>query len=291
MKKLLLFTLFVITGYARAQAPVIEGDVLLCPWSVGSASITSGGPYETYQWYYKYWFLEDDYVAIEGEEGPSISYDWYVYDQALLKVVVTTSAGETLESNVLQIDSWTWSSLTISNDMGDPANVFYNPDLDVFEVCVGTTFPNTVNSPYTANIQWYKDDEPIEGATSATYEISEEGTYFVKASPGMCPNQPENVSTSMPFVVIIKGDCALGTANPQEGNVALYPNPVNNVLNVKLSQGTDFTGYTVLDITGKSLLKGSLTDSAINVSALAAGPYILKLESEQGQVTKKFIKE
>lgn len=291
MKKLLLLTILLLSGFANAQAPVIEGDIMLCPWTEGTATITSSETYESYQWYYKYWFLPDAYVAIEGANDASFTYDWFTYDQALLKVVVTTAGGETLESNAIQIDSWTWGSMTVMGEMGDPANVFFDPDEQVFMVCDGTTFPNTVNSPYTANIQWYKDDEAIEGATSATYEIHEPGTYYVRASPGVCPDQPQNAATSMPIVVQMKADCNLGTHSPSAVNVALYPNPAASVLNLQFSDSADFSNYTILDITGKTLLKGNLTGNAINVSALAEGPYILKLEGGNQQVTKKFIKK
>lgn len=291
MKKLLLLTILLLTGFARAQAPVIEGDIMMCPWTDGTATITSSETYESYQWYYKYWFLSDDYVAIEGADGPSFTYDWYTYDQALLKVVVTTTGGQTLESNTIQIDSWTWASMTVMGDMGDPTNVFFDDDLQVFMVCEGTTFPNTVNSPYTANIQWYKDDAIIPGATSATYEIHEAGTYYVRASPGICPDQPQNAANSMPIVVEMKADCSMGTHNPAAVNVALYPNPAANVINLQFSNTANFDSFTILDITGKTLLKGNLRDNAINVSMLASGSYILKLEGGSQQVTKKFIKK
>lgn len=280
-----------LTGLCSAQAPVIEGDVMMCPWTNGTATITSTETYDSYQWYYKYWFLSDDYVAIEGATETSFTYDWYTYDQALLKVVVTTSGGETLESNAIQIDSWNWTGMTVMGEMGDPANVFFDPDQEVFMVCEGTTFPNTVNSPYTANIQWFKDDEPIPDATSATYEISASGTYYVRASPGMCPDQPENSATSLPIVVVMKGDCNMGTHTPSAANVALYPNPAASVINLQFSNTADFSNYTVLDITGKTLLSGTLANNAINVSMLAEGPYILKLEGSNQQVTKKFIKK
>ncbi len=290
MKKILLFTLcFAFSSLVKAQAPVIEGDLMLCPYTDGTATIVGGQTYDSYQWYYKYWFLSDDFVAIDGATEASFTYDWMTYDQALLKVEVTIG-GETYESNELQIDSHNWASMTVIGEMGDPANVFFDPDLQVFLLCDGTTFPNTVNSPYTANIQWYKDDEPIPGATSATYEIHEAGTYYVRASPFVCPDQPENVGTSLPIVVEKKTDCTASVKNPEAHKVALYPNPAQNELNLGLSENHDFSSFAIYDITGKILISGEVTAS-INIAALASGTYILKLTGEQVLTTKQFIKE
>jgi hypothetical protein len=291
MKRILLFTFLLAGMGVKAQAPTIAGDTMLCPWTDGTAGIVENTAYDSYQWYFKYWFLEDDFQPIDGADGPSFTYDWYTYDQAVFKVVVT-QGDNTFESNTIQIDSWAWSGMTVIGEMGDPENVFFNPDTQSFELCEGTTYPNTVNSPYTANIQWYKDDVAIDGATSATYEIHEAGTYYVRASPAMCPDQEENVGQSMPIVVTMRADCTMGTKNPAAGIVALYPNPVHDVLTLELLPDSNFSEYVVIDVTGKILLNGKINDfPAINVAALATGTYLLKLNGDGGQATKKFIKQ
>lgn len=286
MKKLLLTAFyFAATFFAAAQAPTIEGDLMLCPYDEGTATVTGGTIYDSYQWYYKYWFLSDDYVAIDGATEAVFVYDWQTYDQALLKVEVTQGS-DTFESNVIQIDSHAWASMTVG---GNTENVVFDSENQVFLLCQGGTFENTVNDPYTANIQWYVNDTPIEGATNATYAITEEGTYYVRASPFMCP-QEANMANSLPIVVAMNPDCVLSVHNPAAENVALYPNPAKSILNLELPQNTLFTNYTVLDITGKTLLTGAIANT-INVTALASGTYILKLEGGNAPAVKKFIKE
>jgi hypothetical protein len=51
--------------------------------------------------------MSDDFVAIEGATESTFTYDWYTYDQALLKVIATLD-GVDYESNIIQIDSWAW---------------------------------------------------------------------------------------------------------------------------------------------------------------------------------------
>src|SRR5690606_6853911 len=113
------------------------GDVMLCPDSNGTASVTSTTVYDTYQWYYKYWFTSDEFQAIDGADSATFTYDWDTYDQALLKVV-TTLDGTTYESNTIQIDSYNWASLFLSYELGE--NVTFDSDTEVFTLCEGTSF-------------------------------------------------------------------------------------------------------------------------------------------------------
>nr|WP_290469455.1 T9SS type A sorting domain-containing protein [Lacinutrix sp. MedPE-SW] len=71
----------------------------------------------------------------------------------------------------------------------------------------------------------------------------------------------------------------------------MYPNPVQgNLLTIENKQNTTYEIYNVL---GKKVLKGNITpsDNKVNVSNLSKGVYILKLQSKNGTVTKKLIKE
>lgn len=376
MKSLLLITCWLsLTFSAFAQAPVIEGDLMLCPYTNGTATITNNEVYESYQWYYKYWFLDDEYEAIEGATASNFTYDWNTYDQALLKVIVTRG-GQTYESNVLQVDSYNWAGLLIEHQFTETVVYQYETG---FYMCEGDTITNTVSSPYTI-VQWYKDGEPIEGATGLTYVISEPGIYRVVAAPAVCPT---STSTSPPIIVnanlncdienitpVIEGDtslcageeatatltngleydeyywqvkladveyyddivggneatftysaedyvtstircvgklnglyyvsnelvitdCTAGVNNPDANAFTLYPNPANTVLNVNMPNGKTAESYKVYDITGKTLLQGSLSDanSVINIESLANGNYLIKVSGQNTQSTKMFIKQ
>nr|MDQ3393262.1 T9SS type A sorting domain-containing protein [Bacteroidota bacterium] len=80
-------------------------------------------------------------------------------------------------------------------------------------------------------------------------------------------------------------------------SLKLYPNPVQNILEVQLeSKNMGITYLTVLDTKGKSLQNFSFTKNentikySLNFENLPAGTYILKVQ-QQGSVSfKKFIK-
>ncbi len=219
-----LFSLFflVFAWTVGAQAPVIEGDIMLCPYTNGTATITNDVEYDTYQWYSKYWFTNDEFVAIDGATEASFTYDWYTYDQSLFKVVVTKD-GQTYESNEIQIDSYNWASLLILNEL--QGNIHFEFDEETLEqkyvMCHGAQLVQTVLEPYVT-AQWYKDGLPIAGATSLTYTITEPGTYYVIAGVEVCPDA---TSTSPEVIVVYSDDCGPDTPSPLviEGDTMLCP--------------------------------------------------------------------
>jgi hypothetical protein len=263
---------------------VISGDILLCPDTNGTANITNNFTYDSYQWYYKYWFTDDGFTAIDGATSSTFTYDWDTYDQALLKVVVTLN-GETFESNQIQIDSWAWAGLVVMNET--EGDVVFDPD-NGFLICDGASIINTIQMPYSV-VQWYKDGEAIDGATSVHFTITEPGTYHAVAAPEFCPN---STSTTLPIVVAMNPDCIAGINDPELANtVTLYPNPTNGILNIILPQNSILQDYSIFDISGKKLLNGKidLSGTIINVESLSSGTYFVKLSGPQVQATKMLI--
>ena len=76
-----------------------------------------------------------------------------------------------------------------------------------------------------------------------------------------------------------------------DNNIVIYPNPVTDQLNVKLS--AVFDQLEITNLLGQVLYTANINDSefTISVSNYNAGLYFIRLTSEQGTVTKKFFKE
>lgn len=71
-------------------------------------------------------------------------------------------------------------------------------------------------------------------------------------------------------------------------NFTIYPNPVKDVLYIN----TEITSnFTLFDITGKSILKGTIQNgiNTIPVSKLYSGIYFLKIATEKNNFTKKIV--
>ena len=73
--------------------------------------------------------------------------------------------------------------------------------------------------------------------------------------------------------------------------LSLYPNPVKNQLTVDLlnNQNEEIGTYQIIDINGRIILRGSLSNglNQVNVEDLSKGIYILNA----GSLNKKFVKE
>jgi hypothetical protein len=281
--KLLMLLIFIGTYNGFSQTPTIQGDLLLCPNTNGTAFITTDQVYDSYTWYFKYWFVEDPFEAIPGAEDPSFTYDWNTYDQALLKVVVTLD-GNTYESNTIQIDSYAW--LPITTGFENVPNVSIGDNGDVL-LCEGTGFVLNVYNPYTI-VQWYKDGQPIPGADEMQLHINEPGSYYAVAAPAFCPLSS---ATSLPTVVLIDTNCELGIDDPDANRkLSLYPNPVRDVLHFSGSQKPE--AVAIYNMAGQAVFTGKLSGAqTMSVSSLPSGIYIVKAISNGTSVISKFVKE
>ncbi len=74
-------------------------------------------------------------------------------------------------------------------------------------------------------------------------------------------------------------------------NLIIYPNPTKDVLNISTIDALQNAFYTVFDVNGRRVLNASLTDTAIDVSALQSGHYILRIVSGQSIKSQKFVKQ
>lgn len=284
--KLLFIALLANLFFVNAQeAPVIDGDLLMCPWTDGTATVTNGETYATYQWYYKYWFLSGDFEAIAGATSETFVYDWYTYDQALFKLIVTKN-GQTYESNTIQVDSYAWVSLSVIQEYSE--NVVFDPDSLSYLMCDGDTIVNTVTSPYSI-VQWYKDGEAIEGATSTSYTITEPGSYYVVAAPDFCPN---STSTSMSIDVTANPDCSLSTDTPELSSLSIKTNPVKNVLSLNNGGHITIDNASIYTMSGQKIGNFEVINNQdISVENLATGMYILQITADNTVANLKFVKQ
>jgi hypothetical protein len=100
------------------------------------------------------------------------------------------------------------------------------------------------------------------------------------------------------FVILGAGNLKLHKYNPitvvnpvpiQDGDVKVFPNPANNLLFINgLNQNANVAIY---DMTGKLIYNSELCNSQIDVSNFQSGVYMMKIETANGIVTKKFVKQ
>lgn len=72
------------------------------------------------------------------------------------------------------------------------------------------------------------------------------------------------------------------------GNTEIYPNPVVDYLTIK--SDSKVNKVEIFDMSGRNV-NANLNDDQVNVTDLAAGNYLINIETKQGTVSKKFIKK
>jgi len=99
-------------------------------------------------------------------------------------------------------------------------------------------------------------------------------------------------TTTEPTDKLTDDECngTVGIAGVENTNVKTYPNPVKNELQIE-SDDLKINQVKIVDLSGKTIYQFNGLRNQINVSALPKGIYFVKLETDKGIITKKFMKE
>lgn len=74
-------------------------------------------------------------------------------------------------------------------------------------------------------------------------------------------------------------------------DLKLKNNPVEDVLRVIVSDFVEIKSLTVLDVSGRIILKTDTVEPSLNVSQLQSGLFLVSVSTNKGLFTKKFIKK
>jgi hypothetical protein len=149
------------------------------------------------------------------------------------------------------------------------ASMFINPALDSTEPASPTLTNNTGTSAAPAQI--------------ASIAIRQGGN----ATTGTGNIEFDNVRVANNWAYVTTG--TLGVKQNSIAGLSLFPNPVTNgTLNIN-SDANAVRTVTIFDILGKQVIKTTTSNSSINVSALNAGVYMVKVVEEGNTATRKLI--
>ncbi|WP_295840808.1 thiol protease/hemagglutinin PrtT [uncultured Apibacter sp.] len=73
--------------------------------------------------------------------------------------------------------------------------------------------------------------------------------------------------------------------------ISIYPNPVQDVLHLKTQSDLKVKSIIIYDFSGKEVINESLSSNEINVSDLKSGPYVIKIQTSNGDKKYRFIKK
>ena len=134
-------------------------------------------------------------------------------------------------------------------------------------------FSNGVIDKYNLNI-------PLtESFQTEAVTYSDDFNYYISAE--------KNVLGSAALYSLVSTTLGVEDVNLVQNEI--YPNPAVESLNIE-SKG-DLVKVEIYDYLGKKVFEDSSVSKNIDISELSKGVYILKLHSESGTTSRKFIKE
>jgi PKD repeat protein len=162
-----------------------------------------------------------------------------------------------------------------------------------------------LSSPDAITFEWDFGDGNSSEDPNPVYVYDESGVYTVSltiTTAAGCTNTFEitlNTDGSSLTGNVTASALVLSTENTQKiapEEVKLYPNPVSNLLFVELPESIQPDAQLrILDARGQIVLQpaqaGADNQQEISVSNLPAGLYFLQLETTDGFINKRFIKQ
>jgi uncharacterized delta-60 repeat protein len=125
------------------------------------------------------------------------------------------------------------------------------------------------------------------GFNNTVYTIEQQADGKILVG-GWYTNYKEDNSSA--FLIKLHTETSLSTTSfDTEKPFVIYPNPAQEVLHLQTNNFTSIKAIKIYDLQGKVVLQD--TNETINISNLSKGLYIIKITNENGEVSKKFIKE
>lgn len=174
------------------------------------------------------------------------------------------------------------------NQLNSPTPILVN-DLDI-RIIKGSEefFPWKLNLA-AINAPAIKGDNIVDNVERVDVDNAQ-GTYTIQVThKGTLSGGSQNYS----LIVTGFDQANLSNNNLSKEKIAVYPNPVGDVLFVN-SDVNQFLGYEVYDIQGRLIRKenvSNLNSFEIETSSLTKGLYMLNLITENGSFTQKVVKK
>ena len=107
---------------------------------------------------------------------------------------------------------------------------------------------------------------------------------LAKATAKSSPNWQRDIGSTFSL------NCALGVGEFNLSSISIYPNPAKDKFHIDLQLEAN---YTLSNVFGQEVKKGLLFagTNELETNTLSTGLYVLKIESPEGKVTKKLIKD
>jgi hypothetical protein len=114
---------------------------------------------------------------------------------------------------------------------------------------------------------------------TGTFDIT-----FTARYQGVDTDTSNNTAT----LTVTRGDVGIAE-HGQNIAVSLYPNPANDILNIKTTSAIE--NLTICDIFGRTIKQWDNIGQSVEIDDLANGIYLVKIQTMEGNTTRKIIKQ
>ncbi len=244
------------------------------------------------------------------ETGGATSWNVKV-DNGVVESIITANATSLTLSNLTAATSYTVSVQSIcdtENLSGWSDVVTFTTDTAVVpEPCEPPTGLHATDiGSHHATLEWDMQDnvggwhvqcrglgttdwsDTISGLNTVTIPNLAPSTSYEARVRALCE---ENVTSEWSAIMTFLTNT--GIEGYLSGSISLYPNPAEDYIEIRVSgDGLDILRWEMFDVYGKVLASAEVTDNEakIQVSALAAGMYFVRLQTDKGTVAKEFVK-
>ena len=164
--------------------------------------------------------------------------------------------------------------------MGDSLALYLLSGSSEPDLATKTIIYNFADSTYSADNVWRKDSLITIPATTGDSYLA--FRYYTT-------NNWLDVKFDNLYVTYTPSSSGLNDLSVAN-EMMIYPNPANELLNFSIKSNEKVNSISVMDISGKEVLKVDNSSTSFNVSMLKEGSYFLQIRTTEKVYTKKFMK-
>ena len=209
----------------------------------------------------------------------SIQYNWYENESDQNPLAITAT-GEFVTPKLASSHDY---YVSVSNSNGCESNrIKVSAEIDLHHPLQISQKDNLLSSNYPSGNQWYFNGEPLGNELMPSIFAEHPGTYGLEVTVGTCSFYQE--MEIRPSDLISDSDM-----------VVIFPNPASSVLYFEVkTTPTGSSRAAIIDMLGRTraeeALKISNRSASLSINDLEPGVYYLKITTQNGIFTKKFLK-
>jgi hypothetical protein len=155
----------------------------------------------------------------------------------------------------------------------------------------GTTDGWILKLDATGSILWQKSVGGTLGDYAKEIKQTPDNGYIIAGYGNSTDGDATQNYGNTDFWIVKLSPDTLSNPKSEINTLTLFPNPVNNLLNLQTPNDILIDKIKIIDLTGKVMLEQTDNSHQLNTQNLASGMYLLQAFSGENKYTTKFIKE